>query len=244
MTSGSVVRTAAILALLSTPAFAQETPARPTISTPGEASVKQAPDRAWVTLAVDAHASKSDDARRMGAQAMTDVQAALKATGLPADAIRTLAYSLQPENRYADGRQTVIGYIAHNQIEVRVDDLDKLPAVLDAATTPKNVTLSIGDPRFDLKNRESVEREMLARAVDNALARARAIAGGAGLTLGPIVHIENQTAPVYTPGPIMRTMAVGGTAAGGQIPSTPITPGEIEVRANVLLTVAIAPGRQ
>ena len=143
----SIVIAAAVLVAGPQAADARQAPPPvPTVVTAGEAVVKRAPDRAWVLVATDAHAPKPVDARRLGAQAMTDVQTALKATGLATDAIRTVAYSLQPETAWNNGRATVTGYVAHNQIEVRVDDLDKLPDVLDAANTSKNV--SVTQPLF------------------------------------------------------------------------------------------------
>jgi hypothetical protein len=92
----------------------QAAPSVPAVVTAGEAVLRRAPDRAWIRVATDAHAAKAVDARRLGAQAMTDVQAALKTTGLAADAIRTVAYSLQPETAWNNGRATVTGYVAHN----------------------------------------------------------------------------------------------------------------------------------
>src|SRR5579864_2101867 len=228
-------------ALLASPPAAdarQASPPVPTVVTAGEAVQKRAPDRAWVRVATDAHAPKPVDARRLGAQAMTDVQAALKATGLAADAIRTVAYSLQPEMARNNGRATVTGYIAHNQIEIRVDDLDRLPDVLDAANTPKNVSLTIDGPRFDLKDRETVEREVLASAVENAMARARAMAEGAKVTLGAIQSIENETQPsVPMSMPMARGLAV--VSSGGDAAVTPVTPGEIEILARVTVSIAI-----
>jgi uncharacterized protein YggE len=216
----------------------QAGPPVPSVVTAGEAVLKRAPDRAWVLVATDAHAPKPADARRLGAQAMIDVQAALKATGLAADAIRTVGYSLQPETAWNNGRATVTGYVAHNQIEVRVDDLDKLPDVFDAANTPKNVSLTIDGPRFDLKDREAVERQVLSLAVENAMARARALAEGAKVTLGAIQSIQNQSSSSEpTPIPMARSLAV--VSGGGDVSATPVTPGEIEIHARVTVSIAI-----
>ncbi len=243
--SGNAVRTLAMPLIIVAPVLMlaaavarAQTPAStdvPAIVTPGEAIVKVAPDQAWVTVATDARASKPADARRLGAQAMTDVQTALKGTGLPPDAIRTVAFSLQPETQWQNGKASIIGYIAHNEIEVRVDDLDKLPDVLDAANTPKGVSLSIEGPRFDVKARETLERQALTKAVENAMGRAQAMATGAHLTLGSIVRIENQTASTI-PMPMPRVMAM---AAAAPEPKTPIVPGEIEIRAQVTLSVSV-----
>jgi uncharacterized protein YggE len=232
-----VLLTVGLFSGLARPTEAQQPVGPPTIVTAGEATLKKAPDQAWLLVATDARAPKSADARQLGAQAMTDVQAALKATGLAPDALRTLAYTLEPETTWTNGHATTTGYVAHNQIEVRVDDLNTLPAVLDAANTPKNVTLSISGPRFDVKDRETLERQLLSAAVQNALARARAMAEGAQLTLGAIQTIENDT-PTTPGAPVpMRMMAVGSGAAPGQ--PTPVTPGEIELRAAVRLTVIV-----
>ena len=233
-----VIAAAALVAGPQTADARQAAPPVPTVMTTGEAVLRRAPDRAWVLVATDAHAPKPVDARRLGAQAMIDVQAALKATGLAADAIRTVAYSLQPETAWNNGRATVTGYVAHNQIEVRVDDLDRLPDVLDAANTPKNISLTVDGPRFDLKDRETVERQVLASAVENAMARARAMADGAKVTLGAIQSIENQTAPSEgMPMPMARSLAV--VAGGGDASATPVTPGEIQILARVRVSIAI-----
>jgi uncharacterized protein YggE len=120
-----------------------------------------------------------------------------------------------------------------------VDDLDKLPDVLDAANTPKNVSLSVDGPRFDLKDRETVEREVLSSAVENAMARARAMAEGAKVTLGAIQSIQNQSPPSEpVQMPMVRSLAAVGPGGGG-VPATPVTPGEIEVLARVTVSIAI-----
>jgi len=227
----------AMTPIMATMASAQDTRERPVIATAGEAVVRRAPDRAFITIATDARAGRPDDARRMAASAMTDVQTSLKATGLAPDAMRTVGFSLQPQIIWTDGKSSVSGFLAHNEIEVRVDDLDKLPAVLDAATTPKNVSLSIEGPRFEVKDRDALEREALSAAVANAMGRAQAIADGAKLLLGPVLDIQNETPQTGVVGPMPLMRSVASTAGGA--PSTPVTPGTIEVRAVVRVTVAI-----
>lgn len=123
--------------------------------------------------------------------------------------------------------------------------------MIDAANSPKNVIITVGNPRFELKAREAAELEAVAAAVRTAGARAQAMATGAGQTLGPVLRI--QQIQIYitsqTPPPTFRAgMALGGGArAGGgdagmaePVPTeTPITPGELEIHAQVTLTIAI-----
>jgi uncharacterized protein YggE len=206
----------------------------PVVVTQGEAVIKRAPDRAWLTVATETRDARAEAARALSAEGMTSLQAAFKAAGLPDDAVRTTGYSLVPEMDWKNGRGTVRGYLVRNQIEVRVDDLDRLSAIIDAATTSKNTSLSITGPRFSLKDEAAAQAEALRTAVASAMARARAMAMGAGRTLGSITRIEehNQGSIVF-PQPQMMRMAAA------EAPPTPIAPGELEIRAVVTLTVEL-----
>ena len=214
----------------------------PSIVTHGQATVKRAPDRAWLTVSTEVREAKSADARQKSADVMTAVQNALKATGLAADAIRTTGYSLTPEMLWTGGTASVKGYVAHNEIEVRVDDLEKLSQVIDAANSPKSAALSVVGPRFDLRNRDGAEQDVLRLAVENGLARAQAIATGARRNLGQILRIDETNMSTDIPGPRpMMARAVAGRAGGAAQPetATPITPGVIEIHAEVTVTVGI-----
>jgi uncharacterized protein YggE len=219
------------------PALAQDTgdlAKQPVIVTRGEASVKRAPDQAWVSIAAESRASGPAEAQRQNAEAMRAVTDALAKAGLPAAAVRTTGYSVQPDLEYTNGRSRVRGYIARNQVEARVDDLSKLGGVLDAAGVSGATSMS--GLRFDLVNRAAVEREALQAAVQDAMARAKAIAAGAGVTVGPIVRIDDQ----YQSSPPMYAMGGGaGARLAAAAPETPISSGELEVRAEVTLTVTI-----
>jgi uncharacterized protein YggE len=207
----------------------------PVVVTQGEAILKRAPDRAWLNVATETRAPKADDARRMNAATMTDVQKALRGAGLSNDAIRTTGYTLSPDMEWNNGRGTVKGYIVRNQIEVRVDDIGRLGDVIDAAMAGRTTTLTITGPRFDLKNQADVEREALGEAVQAGMARAQAIAAGAHRTLGAIVRIDDQNFGGPRP---PQPYAMQSMAKAGPI-DTPVTPGEIEVRAQVTLTVEL-----
>jgi uncharacterized protein YggE len=220
--------------LLGGSAFAQSAQNEPpSIVAQGDAMLMKAADRAWVQIGAEGHASKPADAQRIAAEAMTAVQATLKQLGFGADVIRTTGYSLQPEYDYANGRQTLRDFVARNQIEVRVDDLKRLPEILDGAGA--SGAASVAGLRFDLKDRTTSELEALRAAVKDATARAEAIASGAGRSLGPIIRLQEQR--MSTPGPVFGPQPMA--AAGMAKVATPIEAGEIQVTAQVTLTVAI-----
>jgi len=232
---------AALAFAFMTPVASAQTPSAeiPVIVTRGEATLKRPPDRAWVSVAVESRQAKAADARREAATQMTTVQTAIKAVGIPADAIKTTGYSLQPQMEWDGARSRIREYVAHNQIEVRVDNIDQVSDVIDAAASVKTsliLTAAISSVRFDLKNPEKTEQDALGAAVKDAMSRAQAIAAGLSRPLGPVIRVEDQRVE-QTPR-IPFTMATRAVSAA-QAPSTPIEPNEIEVRAVVSLSVRI-----
>jgi uncharacterized protein YggE len=207
---------------------------QPVVVTTGEAVIHQAPDRAFVTIAAESRATSPQQAQRQTAEAMSAVQARLKEAGIAAEAVQTRAVELRPEFDYVNGKQVPRGYLARNSIEVRVDAIERLGATLDLAVG--SGATSITGVRFDLKNRDAVERDALRRAVADARARAEAAAAGAGLTIDRVIRIEEQRS-VHVPPPMPMTMSRAVQVAE---PATPIAPGEIEVRAMVTLTAALS----
>jgi uncharacterized protein len=222
----------ATICLLSVPrAVAQEPPPlSPVVVTIGQATIMVAPDRAFVTIAAESRSKISAEAQRQNADAMTAVMGKLKQAGIQAEAIRTLAYDLQPEFDYANGRQTLRGYVARNTIEVRLDDMARVGVVLDAAGT--GGATSIGGIRFDVRNRDAVERDALRQAVVDARARADAAAAGAGRSIDRVIRIQEDGIP-EGPRPMMR-MAMADQSA-----TTPIAPSTVEIHARVTLTAAL-----
>lgn len=231
MISGLFLTWSLVAAALAQPG--QNPPGPPVVVTTGEATVKRTPDRVWVRVAAEARAKTPHEAQRMNADAMSAVLQKLKGAGLPADAIRTTAYDLQPEFDFANGRQTLRGYVSRNAVELRVDELDRVGQILELAVGAGATNVS--GMRFDLKDRASAEREALSLAVADARARADAAAKGAGMSVERVLRIEERS---DTPGPepLMKTMRSEMSAAAAP---PPITPGELEITVVVTLTAAI-----
>lgn len=224
-----------VFCVLAAPVAAQQPPGPPVIVTTGEGVVKQAPDRAWVTIAAESRARTAQEAQRVNTDAMTAVVEKIKASGVAADAIQTSGYNLQPEFDYANGKQTLRGYVARNQVQVRLDALAKTGEAIAAAVGTGATNVS--GVRFDLKDRDSVERQALTLAVRDARRRADAAASGAGVQIERILRIEEQRDMGDIVRPMRMDMAMMKAEVGQA--AVPIEAGEIEVRARVTLTVAI-----
>ena len=220
------------LMLAATAASAQPPELRDLVVTNGEAVVRRAPDRAFVTVTIETRAKSPRDAQRQNAEAMTAVQQRLDQARVSKDAMRTLGYDLQQEFDFTQGRRVPREFVARNAVEVRVDDIARVGELLDVAV--QGGATSIGGVRFDVQDRGKVESEALRLAVVDARTRAEAAASGAGRSLERIIRIEDSREPgIGIPRPMM-SMARAPEAA-----TTPVEPGLIEVRARVTLTASM-----
>lgn len=217
--------------LLCAPAAIAQTAEPPQLVVTGEGIVKAAPDQAWISIGAESRSKSSKEAQQRNAAAMTAVMQKISAFGIAKDAIKTTAIDLQMEFDYADGKQTPRGYVARNTVEVRVDDLARLGDVLDAVVNSGATT--IHGLRFDVKQREQVEAAALQSAVRNAMAKSQAVATGAGRAIDRVLKIEELPGG-GEPRPMRQYAMAARTEA-----STPVAAGEIEIRAQVRMTVAI-----
>src|SRR5688572_3473178 len=120
-----------VLLIVASAAAAQTQNPDPSIVTSGEAVIRRAPDRAFVTAAVENRARNPRDAQRQNADVMAAVQQQLAASGVPKDAVRTLGYTVHQEVDYVNGRRVPREYVARNAVEVRLDAVERVGEILD-----------------------------------------------------------------------------------------------------------------
>lgn len=225
---------AVVASLVAGAVAAQEAAGPPVVVTTGEGIVRRAPDRAYVTLTTESRAKSPRDAQRANAEAMDAVQQKLRSARVSSDAIRSLGYDLQLEYDFVNNRRIPRDYVARNTIEIRVDEITRTGELLDLAVG--SGATQVSGVRFDLKAREGAEREALKLAVENARGKAEAAASGAGRSLDRIIRVAEEGTSVQPPRPLMAMMARADVAGA---PETPISAGEIEIRARVTLTATV-----
>ena len=225
-----------LLLTLTSAAAAQQspTPPDPTVVASGQGVVFAVPDRAWITISAESRAPSPREAQRLNAEAMRPVQDKLRAAGIPADAIRTIAYDVQYEWDFVNNKRVGRGYVARNTIEVRVDSIDRVGELLEIAVGAGATAL--GGIRFDLKDQAKLEREALRLAVLDARAKADAAAAGAGRNVDRVLRVEEQG--VEVPPMPMRMMRQAAQANAADL-APPISAGQMEIRARATVTVAL-----
>ena len=226
----SVMTVAFVLAACA--AWAQPAPPPPphdVIVVSGEATVRRAPDVAFVTIAVETRAKSPRDAQRLSADAMAAVLKRIADAGIARDALRTVGVRLEQEFDNANGKRVPRDFVARNALEITLADVARAGEIADAAVQAG--ATSIDGIRFDLKDRAAAEREATRLAVVDARARADAAAAGAGRAIDRILRIEQGGSSGPSPRPIMMRMSAES--------ATQIEAGLIEIRADVTITVAM-----
>jgi uncharacterized protein YggE len=201
----------------------------------GEGKVTAVPDIAILTLGIEAQESTVAEAQAKASEAMTNVMNALKGAGIDENDIQTQYFSIQEVTRWDSDKQqqTVIGYQVTNTVTVKVRDVDKTPDVIDAVAAAGGDLTRINSLAFTLDDPSLYQEQARAKAVDDAAAKAKQLADTAGIKLGKPTYITESS---YIPGPIYRDTA---TVEGTPAPTTPISPGEMEITVNVQIGYAI-----
>jgi uncharacterized protein YggE len=232
---------AGLTAWAQTAAAQQETPARQqSIRVTGSGEARARPDQAVADFAVETSAATAQAAAAANAQLMERVIAALVRANVPRDRIETTGYNVFPEydqRPNETGEPRVRGYRVMNTVQVTMQDVARVGAVIDAALAAG--ANRVNGVRFGLRDPQAFRQ----RAIDDAVRRARsdaeALASSLGLTLGMVR--EAYTADVGMPHPpvVYERLQMADMAASAP---TPINPGEQTVRATVVVVYSISQG--
>ena len=208
------------------------------IAVTGEGSAYLAPDMAILTLTVTRQQETARAALDANSAAMGQVLEAMKADGIAERDLQTSGFSINPQYHRPknDGstpqQPQIIGYQVSNSLTVRVRDLDQLGTIID-----KSVTLGVnqgGQILFTNDDPSDAITAARTAAVKDARAKAMTLAKAAGVALGRITEINEQTNRPQ-PRPMMAQRASFEAADAG----VPLASGENEYRVNVNVTFEI-----
>ncbi len=201
----------------------------------GVGIVSAAPDLVEMNLGVVATADTVSEARQSGAEAMTAVIGYLVGSGVATSDIRTQHISIQPQydwqERIEEGirrnERVLKGYQVSNTVQVLVREMDRAGELLDGAVAAGGDLIRVNGITFTIEDTSELAKQARELAVEDALTRAVELAAYSGVTLGPLVYLsEVSTQPVFAE-------RVFAAAVSDSSVSTPVSPGEQEVRVTV-----------
>lgn len=201
----------------------------PGITVVGSGTARAVPDVADWSFGVQSDAETASAALKAASEATRRIIGALRDEGIAKEDLRTEQVSLYP--RTTDDGRAVIGYSASSTVHATVRDLGKAGSIVDAAVEAG--ANQIYGPSLRVSDNRAQYRAAIEAALDDARARAQALAAKAGVTLGgPVAIVESGGG---TPGPVYdRGMAQAGGA------EVPIEPGVDEIAATLTVTYAIS----
>ncbi|MEO5569062.1 MAG: SIMPL domain-containing protein [Gemmatimonadaceae bacterium] len=238
-----ILRSIAIVAIATAPTLgAQGVAALPTpsprIITSGEAQVRVTPDRATILIGVQTRANTAAAASADNARRQKGILDTLRALGLGSDQIATQNYSVYPEMKYepTTGVGRVVGYNVSNVVRVELRRVDQVGSIIDASLA-KGAN-QINSIQFSSSTAADARRMAMAEAVKDARADAEVLARAAGGTLGTLIELTSNSAPVR---PMYSDMAMARVEKA-QV-QTPIEPGEQVLSASVSVIWHFIPAR-
>jgi uncharacterized protein len=201
---GKALQLSALLAaaLPVPPTLAAEAEQPRTVSVSGQGEIQAEPDRAFVTLGIEARKPKLEEARATVTKAVDSVLKLAAELKIDSKLVRTTRLTVQPEYNWEGNvrERKLIGYYVARQVEIDLRDLEKLGQLLERAVDLG--VNQIGDPRLDSSKRRDLEREALAKAVADARLNAEALAKAAGATVGAPRTISASSGFVPPPAPM------------------------------------------
>ena len=203
------------------------------------------PDCARVFLGVESQEASIASARKDNSQRVQKIIDSIQALKIDELKMKTTDVNIrliQPYNNDAKLPETV-GYRISTQMTVSVREKDptRLAAlaskVLDAALLHGANTVQ--QVNFFVEDATTPRREALAKAVQDALENARAMAKGAGKKLGEVVTIQDSPVHGAESYALTNSMVQTSTPTGGA-DSTPMVAGMLEVSATVEIVAEFA----
>jgi uncharacterized protein YggE len=215
----------------------QAEPALPrTITVVGEGKVKIKPDIAQINIGIEIVGDTVQEASSQAADAMDAVLATLAAQGVDQKDIQTSGYNVWVERPYGpEGPTGDTLFHVNNNVSVTIRDLDTVGSILDAAieagaNSIYGVTFSLADP-------SQLMSEGREKAVADARSKAEELAELNNVTVGEVISIsEVIAAGGYYAGGFRGLPAAAEMGGGG---GGPISPGELEMMAQLQITYSI-----
>lgn len=207
----------------------------PGIVTVGDSTVKVKPDIALITVGAVAQAGTAAEAQRLVSERTDRILQKAKELGIADRDVKTAGYNIQPQytSRGGDQPARISGYQAMQQIALtyrKVEDAGKALDALIQSDAGNTVNL-----RFGLDDLKPSQAEARRLAIEDARSKAEAMARTAGVRLGKILAVNDQSTSAQ-PYPRFGFDAVAAPMPAGaaQVPA-----GELDVVVHVQVQFAI-----
>jgi hypothetical protein len=193
------------------------------VTTIGHGTISTVPDVATVSFGVRSEGATAADTLARNSDAMQRIVAALRAAG--GERIQTQQVSLYPQT---DENGKTTGFVAQNTVAAR-SAIATAGKLVDAAVGAGANT--VDGPSLERSDRDALYRDALAKALEDARAKAEALARAGGFGVGAVASVDEQGADA---GPFYERGAFAAQKA-----DTSIEPGRQDIDATVSVAFEI-----
>lgn len=200
----------------------------------GDGKATAIPDTALISFGVTKQAPNVLDAQNQTNSAVQNILQAIKNLGINEKNITTTNYSIYPNYDYTFNKQTANGFTANQNIELKLSPIEKASSAIDTATANGATNVSGITFILDDQSQKQVQDKARKMAIDNAKQKAQSLANLAGIHLGRIVDIQensNIPVPIHYGGVAMMKSANTSDQAPTQLPT-----GETTVSTTVTIS--------
>lgn len=198
-----------------------------TIDVTATATVYSNPDKANIYLGVETQKETALASQQENANLISAVKNAIINKGVSSGDIETNSYNVELIRDYSEkGDQKIIAYKTIHILKIKLTDMQKAGAVIDAAVGAG--ANRVDSVQFDLTDAKAdqLREQALSQAMDTAKGKATAIASKAGVMIKKLSHVSES---YYTTNPYYYESSA---VAGVQAP-TDISPKEVSVTASL-----------
>jgi uncharacterized protein YggE len=203
------------------------------IAAHGEGKVSGIPDTVTLVLGAQTQSPSARDALSQNNAKTGALIAMLKTKGVVPKDIQTSELSISPTygGSFPGGADNKIsGYQVSNMVTATMHDIGAAGAVIDAAADAAGNDVRVQQLGFSIADDGALRARARAAAVSQAKEKAKQLADAAGVSLGPLLSI-NEGSSTPTPMPY--------AAQSKSLSDAPVEPGSQELRVTVDLLYAV-----
>ncbi len=197
----------------------------------GEGKVSVVPDVAILNLGVEAQATTVAEAQQQASEAMEAVVGELDDYGIAEKDIKTQRFSIYPVRRWEKDKEILVGYRVSNMVTVKIRDIEDTGVIIDAVAKAGGDYTRINSISFVVDDPTDYYEEAREKAMADAKAKAKQLADLARVELGKPIYISESGGYILVPREYY--LEGGAVPAPAAAPTTPISPGETEIRLTV-----------
>jgi uncharacterized protein YggE len=204
-----------------------------TITVNATGQVRGTPDVMELTIGVSSRESSAAEALARNSERARKVIEVLLEAGVDEKDLQTTNLSVSPV--YDDDGEHVVGYAVSNTVDARIKELDEVGKVVDAATTVAGDDIVVNGLYFSFDDNTELVTQARTDAVKRARSQAEQLAAAAGVELGALLTLTEDSAPV---GPAVDS-APRAAESGDSSAVPPVEPGSQALSVTVTLVYAI-----